>query len=414
MTKLTGITWTDGTTYLFRGDEYVAADPSSGGAETAAKAISASWPGVFESDIDAVVLWPNGKAYFFRGGEYIRYDVAADTADEGYPQPIADAWTGLFEGGVDAATVWPNGKAYFFRGGEYIRYDVETDTADEGYPKPIADGWPGVFTSDIDAVILAPDGLKAFIVHGSEYVSYDVATDAVDEGYPKPIAGSWLDSFAASGGDVQPVEDEDAQPPVEEEETPPGDVDDTGFTFELEAGEGIRERIVRCCEEALAGGPLGQTERHDVYREFISCRQETTSDAAERLTGVKTSCAMFVRAVRHWCGAPAQGPYRPGTGMFTSMGGVSFGHPSFVKNDGANVPQPGDYFYISSSQSSNDGHTGIFIEELSPGTWRTAEGGGGDGTLCRFTERTIAGNRFGNDPRTLWGWFDCTLVGIPE
>ncbi len=356
MTKLTGITWTDGTTYMFRGDEYVAANPSSGAPETAAKPISASWPGVFESDIDAVVLWPNGKAYFFRGGEYIRYDVAADAPDE-------------------------------------------------GYPKPIADGWPGVFTSDIDAVILGPGGQKAFIVHGGEYVSYDVATDAVDEGYPKPVAGSWLDAFASSDGGVQPIE---------EEEAPPSDVDGTGFTFELRAGEGIRERIARCCGEALAGGPLGQTERHDVYREFISCRQETTPDAAERLTGVKTSCAMFVRAIRHWCGAPAQGPYKPGTGMFTSMGGVSFGHPSFVKNDGSNVPQPGDYFYISSSQSSNDGHTGIFIEELSPGTWRTAEGGGGDGTLCRFTERPIAGNRFGNDPRTLWGWFDCTLVGIPE
>jgi len=39
--------------------------------------------------------------------------------------------------------------------------------------------------------------------------------------------------------------------------------------------------------------------------------------------------------------------------------------------------------------------------------------GPADGTLCRLTERTIAGNRFSNDNRTLWGWFDCTQVGLP-
>ncbi|MFN2587204.1 MAG: hemopexin repeat-containing protein [Actinomycetota bacterium] len=414
MTKLTGITWTDGTTYLFRGDEYVAVDPSGGSETGPSKPIAASWPGVFESDIDAVVVWPNAKAYFFRGGEYVRYDIATDAVDDGYPQPIAGAWKGVFEDGVDAAVVWPNGKAYFLRGGEYVRYDVGTDAVDDGYPKPVSEGWPDVLASGIDAIILGSDGRKAFIVGGDEYLSYDVATDAVDDGYPQPVAGSWLDAFASSDGGVQPLDDEETRPPIEDDGTEPGDDKEGTFTFEVRAGESIRDRIVRCCEEALSDGPLGQTERHDVYREFISCGQEKTPDAAERLTGVKTSCAMFVRAVRHWCGAAPQGPYKPGTGMFTSMGGVSFGHASFVKNDGSNVPQPGDYFYISSSQSSNDGHTGIFIEELSPGTWRTAEGGGGDGTLCRFAERTIAGNRFGNDARTLWGWFDCTLVGLPE
>jgi len=34
------------------------------------------------------LVWDNDKAYFFKGDEYIRYDIAADQADEGYPQSI--------------------------------------------------------------------------------------------------------------------------------------------------------------------------------------------------------------------------------------------------------------------------------------------------------------------------------------
>src|SRR5262249_58065922 len=89
-------------------------------------------------------------------------------------------------------------------------------------------------------------------------------------------------------------------------------------------------------------------------------------------------------------------------------------HPAFVARGGSATPNPGDYFYISSTKSSLDGHTGIFIEETSSGVWRTAEGGGGDGTRCRFNERTFGGNGFTGEARTLWGWFDCTQVGLPE
>lgn len=187
----------------------------------------------------------------------------------------------------------------------------------------------------------------------------------------------------------------------------------TLFSFQVQSGEAIGDRIVRCCEEALSDGPMGEHERHDFYRDFIACNQEISKEKADALTGVRTSCAMFVRAVRHWCGASPAGPYIPGTGMFKSMGNVSFGHPAFVANDGSMKPNPGDNFYISSTKESNDGHTGIFIEEISEGVWRTAEGGGGDGTQCRLGERTIVGNKFSNDARTLWGWFDCTKVGLP-
>lgn len=193
----------------------------------------------------------------------------------------------------------------------------------------------------------------------------------------------------------------------------------TLFPFDLREGETIGDRIVRCCSEALTDGPIGQHQRHDFYREFISCGQEKTLQHSEALTSVKTSCAMFVRAVRHWCGANPMGPYKPGTKMFVSMGNVSLSHPAFVSCDGQSKPNPGDYFYIQ-TEGRNNGHTGIFIEEIGENEWRTAEGGGGDGTECRFTTRKIegGGKRFWfageSSGRTLWGWFDCTKVGLPE
>ncbi len=186
------------------------------------------------------------------------------------------------------------------------------------------------------------------------------------------------------------------------------------FSFAFQDGETVPDRVVRCCREALADGPMGYTARQDFYRDFIACDQEATQQKADALSAVHTSCALFVRAVRHWCGAEAMGPYKPGTAMFKSMGNVSFGHPAFVPNEPGNSPNPGDVFYVSSSPTSNDGHTGIFLEELSSGTWSTAEGGGGDGTECAIRERTIDGSKFTNDRRTLHGWFDCTQVGLPE
>ncbi len=189
----------------------------------------------------------------------------------------------------------------------------------------------------------------------------------------------------------------------------------TGFSFLLRAGETIRDRMVRCCNEALdqAGGEMGYSKNHDLYRDFISCRQELTLEKAEQLTKVRTSCAMFVRAVIHWCGYPPMGPYKPGTPMFKSMGNVSYQHPAFVPNKGQNKPQHGDYFFIANRDDGTDGHTGIFIEEIEIGRWRSAEGGGGDGTLCRYGDRIILGQNFHNDARRLRGWFDCTKIGLP-
>ena len=226
--------------------------------------------------------------------------------------------------------------------------------------------------------------------------------------------GASQDTSSADAADAtaQPAADAGVQASTNSAQQPTGYVGQ--FSFQLQSGEAIGDRIARCCQQALADGQMGEKDRHDFYRDFIACNQEASQDKADALTHVRTSCAMFVRAVRQWCGAQAVGPYKPGTGMFVSMGNVSLEHPAFVAYKDSAKPNPGDYFYIASADTTkNDGHTGIFIAEGPDGVWKTAEGGGGDGTLCRFTQRTFDTGKFKEDARPLLGWFDCTQVGLP-
>jgi GH24 family phage-related lysozyme (muramidase) len=203
MAKLVALVWDESKAFFFNGAEYarydIAADQADEGYP---QAISSGWAGVFESDLDAAVVWPNGKAYFFKGDEYTRYNIAADQADEGYPQAISSGWAGVFESDLDAAVVWPNGKAYFFKGDQYIRYDIAADQADEGYPQAISPGWAGVFESDLDAAVVWPNG-KAYFFKGGEYVRYDIEADQADGGYPKAIS-AWGLPFDG-GKPVQPA-----------------------------------------------------------------------------------------------------------------------------------------------------------------------------------------------------------------
>jgi hypothetical protein len=194
-----------------------------------------------------------------------------------------------------------------------------------------------------------------------------------------------------------------------------GGFEGSAFSFTLAPGESIRDRIVRCCHEALDPGPIGHDDRHNHYKSFLAAGNERDDASAEFLTHVRTSCALFVRAVHLWCGAPAKGPFRPGTPMYDSIGVNSpalFTSPSFV-GAGTAEPRPGDTFVLVDPANWNNAHTGFFLDQNDDGSWTTAEGGGGDGTLCRFRSRTIAGKHFADDARTLWGWFDCTQIGLP-
>jgi hypothetical protein len=188
MAKVVALVWDESKAYFFKGDQYtrydIAADQADEGYP---QTINSGWAGVFEGDLDAAVVWPNGKAYFFKGDQYIRYDIAADQADGGYPQTINSGWAGVFEGDLDAAVVWPNGKAYFFKGDQYIRYDIEADQADEGYPQSISSGWAGVFEGDLDTAVVWPNG-KAYFFKGDQYTRYDTKADQADDGYPKALS----------------------------------------------------------------------------------------------------------------------------------------------------------------------------------------------------------------------------------
>lgn len=184
--------------------------------------------------------------------------------------------------------------------------------------------------------------------------------------------------------------------------------------FKFKASETIRSRVVRCCNEALKDGEMGEFKRQAFYKEFINCNMDPAGIVgkaqAKSIHSWKTSCALFVRAVHYWCGKPTKTAVN-GSGMFDYLGGVSYGHRAWVRNDGLGKPKPGDFFYVASTPASNDGHTGIFLEELEPGLWKTAEGGGGDGTICKFGRRDLRpGAKF--DPwRKLIGWFSVDLCG---
>lgn len=189
--------WPNGKVYLFKGSQYARYDVVSDKVDAGYPLpVSGNWvgfPADFAAGLDSGLLWTTGKAYYFRGSQYLRFDIVKDRVDPGYPRPIAGNWPGLWDSGINAGVVWPNGKAYFFKGAMYMRYDIATDRVDPGYPRPIAGNWPGMpadFASGIDEIVMWPNG-KAYLFKGSQYVRYDVATDRVDPGYPLPIGVHW-------------------------------------------------------------------------------------------------------------------------------------------------------------------------------------------------------------------------------
>lgn len=156
-----------------------------------------TWPGLgeFVYNIVAACNGPNGKAYIFLAdGRYLRYDIAADRVDSGYPVKITDRnWPGLGRYGefIIGALNWPGNKIQFFlSNGQYIRYDLTRDSADEGYPREITNtSWPGVmlYREDITGVVNWENGKAYLFLQTGKYLRYDIAADRVDDGYPKPF-----------------------------------------------------------------------------------------------------------------------------------------------------------------------------------------------------------------------------------
>ncbi|OIJ63699.1 hemopexin repeat-containing protein [Streptomyces mangrovisoli] len=103
----------DGSVWFFHDDQCLRGDTPSG-ILTGPDKISSLAPSLadvgFDSDIDDAVRLPNGKAYLFKGAQYVRADPATLTVDPGYPLTTADQWPGFPPGfpAQDFDAVWIN------------------------------------------------------------------------------------------------------------------------------------------------------------------------------------------------------------------------------------------------------------------------------------------------------------------
>jgi len=142
-----------GKVFFFKGSLYSRFDIATKTMDSGyPKLIEGNWSGLSlfdggSGDLDAI-LTDGTFAYFFKGQEYIKFDLTADETLARYPRDISQlTWEGphIWSGKIDAAMNLGNGKAFFFKEGAYIRFDIADDSADNGYPKAI-DGatWPGL------------------------------------------------------------------------------------------------------------------------------------------------------------------------------------------------------------------------------------------------------------------------------
>jgi peptidoglycan hydrolase-like protein with peptidoglycan-binding domain len=170
-------------------------------------------------------------------------------------------------------------------------------------------------------------------------------------------------------------------------------------------------RLATVCRAALSPGPMGDTKRGDYYRRFVACGFD------QDLGRIKTSCAVFVRGALHWAGRRAT---RKGViGQPINGGwleGMTYNHPAWVKNTGSQKPKPGYIFARDYNHATtNLNHVGVFVEEVAPDVWITAEGGGGDGTECRLSSPQGKSIRQPDDMGRIWlGWWKPELLAMGD
>lgn len=199
-------------------------------------------------------------------------------------------------------------------------------------------------------------------------------------------------------------------------------------------GEPAGIRIARVCEIALSRGPMGNHVRGEFYRSFIACGFTPALDSPGDIGTIKTSCAVFARAILHWSGRRASKPGHDGQGIFDGwLEGLDTRHPSWVWLDKLTLrPVAGAVIYRDYNRAtSNLGHVQILVRELEPGLWITAEGGGGltkeeaaqlsvsdakatNGTMCRISEHpkdVLAKDSLG---RIALGYFHPDRLGLQD
>ena len=187
--------------------------------------------------------------------------------------------------------------------------------------------------------------------------------------------------------------------------------------FVLRPGEAVRDRIVRCCDELLAPGPMGHGLRQETYQPFINCPNTKppgyTADgrSVNDISGWATSCAIFVRAVFAWCGRHTY-PAHNAAGIYDHIQ-LNPSSRAWRPYKRGVVVRTGDAFYCASN--GFDGHVGVFLRETAPGEWETAEGGdnapgASPGTACKKGHRVLA--HF--DSRPLVAIIDADLLDLPS
>jgi hypothetical protein len=179
------------------------------------------------------------------------------------------------------------------------------------------------------------------------------------------------------------------------------------FFFQNKQGEPTNERVSRCAQEVLSRGPMSNKLQHDYYKQFISCGDDSVD-----LSGIHTSCGIFVRAVLYYCGCKVN-PAKNNKTLLEGWVPFGFSHPSWTKyrTPDTTQPAPGAIFFVQSKASPDNCHVGIFVEDMGNNTWTTAEGGKNDGTECSMGKRTL-GPMFDNG-RNLIGFFDTNMINLP-
>jgi len=159
---------------------------------------------------------------------------------------------------------------------------------------------------------------------------------------------------------------------------------------------------------------MGHHLRPDDYRAFVRLPPDDLP-----IESIRTSCAVFVRAVLHHAGRPVTRRGKPGIPIFRGwLEGLDMRCSAWIDADAPDEePLPGDIFYRAYSKSSKgfESHVGVFVEEEEGTQWLTAEGGGSDarsptsaGTVCRLEHR----NPYDRDRlgRKLIGWWRPALM----
>ncbi|GAA4198043.1 hypothetical protein GCM10022252_47830 [Streptosporangium oxazolinicum] len=187
---------TDGTTYLFSGDRFLAVDGTA-----AERPVADAWGRIRNAfaetgRIDAACA--DGAAHLvFSGDQVFRYSGDVESGelrvDAGFPQLIEAFLPGVpaeFAGGVEAAFRDPAGVLHLFRNGRTVALR-------QGGPEiaTTAQRWGSVGTAlpggRVDAALVGLDG-RTYLFSGDRYLRYSGADySTVDPGYPRRVADDW-------------------------------------------------------------------------------------------------------------------------------------------------------------------------------------------------------------------------------